>query len=163
MCVCVWRFKLVFYFRLWPLWSMHITPALVTRSLRSSPLHQGLELQRNWRHALTRHILLVSMSCWTWFIRMRLKYVVYQQFINNAEIIFSLKNIGIGNFLEFHEFILYIFQNQNTEDGLNMFDGSDSCFFHTGSRGVHPQWDSRLFNYCQWEVLRFLLSNLRYD
>ena len=37
----------------------------------------------------------------------------------------------------------------------------DSCFFHTGSRGTHPLWDSRLFNYCQWEVLRFLLSNLR--
>ena len=41
------------------------------------------------------------------------------------------------------------------------FAFSDGCFFHTGSRGNHPLWDSRLFNYCEWEVLRFLLSNLR--
>ena len=37
----------------------------------------------------------------------------------------------------------------------------DACFFHSGSRGTHAQWDSRLFNYTEWEVLRFLLSNLR--
>ena len=44
---------------------------------------------------------------------------------------------------------------------LPYLDISDSCFFHTGSRGNHPLWDSRLFNYSEWEVLRFLLSNLR--
>jgi len=67
-----------------------------------------------------------------------------------------------------HELGLYVMldvvhshASKNTLDGLNMFDGTDSCFFHTGSRGTHPLWDSRLFNYCQWEVLRFLLSNLR--
>jgi 1,4-alpha-glucan branching enzyme len=38
---------------------------------------------------------------------------------------------------------------------------SDACFFHSGPRGSHPLWDSRLFNYYDWEVLRFLLSNLR--
>ena len=38
---------------------------------------------------------------------------------------------------------------------------SDACFFHSGGRGNHPLWDSRLFNYFEWEVLRFLLSNLR--
>ncbi len=38
---------------------------------------------------------------------------------------------------------------------------SDACFFHSGARGNHPLWDSRLFNYFEWEVLRFLLSNLR--
>lgn len=37
----------------------------------------------------------------------------------------------------------------------------DSCFFHSGGRGNHDLWDSRLFNYSAWEVLRFLLSNLR--
>uniref|UniRef100_A0AAY4B080 1,4-alpha-glucan branching enzyme n=1 Tax=Denticeps clupeoides TaxID=299321 RepID=A0AAY4B080_9TELE len=52
--------------------------------------------------------------------------------------------------------------SKNTEDGLNRFDGSDSCFFHGGSRGEHSLWDSRLFNYSSWEVLRFLLSNLRW-
>ncbi|XP_031428877.1 1,4-alpha-glucan-branching enzyme [Clupea harengus] len=51
---------------------------------------------------------------------------------------------------------------KNAEDGLNLFDGSDSCYFHAGTRGVNKLWDSRLFNYSSWEVLRFLLSNLRW-
>ncbi|XP_052422465.1 1,4-alpha-glucan-branching enzyme [Carassius gibelio] len=52
--------------------------------------------------------------------------------------------------------------SSNTEDGLNYFDGTDSCFFHGGSRGTHSLWGSRLFNYSSWEVVRFLLSNLRW-
>uniref|UniRef100_A0A671P682 1,4-alpha-glucan branching enzyme n=1 Tax=Sinocyclocheilus anshuiensis TaxID=1608454 RepID=A0A671P682_9TELE len=52
--------------------------------------------------------------------------------------------------------------SSNTEDGLNYFDGTDSCFFHGGSRGNHSLWGSRLFNYSSWEVARFLLSNLRW-
>lgn len=48
---------------------------------------------------------------------------------------------------------------KNVDDGLNQFDGTDGCFFHEGGRGFHSLWDSRLFDYTQWEVLRFLLSN----
>ena len=33
-----------------------------------------------------------------------------------------------------------------------MFDGTDSHYFHSGSRGYHWIWDSRLFNYGSWEV-----------
>ncbi|ORX43875.1 1,4-alpha-glucan-branching enzyme GBE1 [Hesseltinella vesiculosa] len=51
---------------------------------------------------------------------------------------------------------------KNVDDGLNMFDGSDHCYFHEGAKGRHDLWDSRLFNYGNFEVLRFLLSNLRY-
>ncbi|CAG8482615.1 12846_t:CDS:10 [Dentiscutata heterogama] len=51
---------------------------------------------------------------------------------------------------------------KNVLDGLNMFDGSDHCYFHEGGKGRHDLWDSRLFNYGHWEVLRFLLSNLRF-
>ncbi|RIB24050.1 CBM Family 48/Glycoside Hydrolase Family 13 protein [Gigaspora rosea] len=51
---------------------------------------------------------------------------------------------------------------KNVLDGLNMFDGSDHCYFHEGGKGRHDLWDSRLFNYGNWEVLRFLLSNLRF-
>jgi 1,4-alpha-glucan branching enzyme len=47
-------------------------------------------------------------------------------------------------------------------DGLNHFDGTDHQYFHGGARGYHDLWDSRLFNYSHMEVLRFLLSNLRY-
>lgn len=45
---------------------------------------------------------------------------------------------------------------------LNYFDGTDHCYFHEGGRGRHDLWDSRLFNYGHHEVLRFLLSNLRF-
>uniref|UniRef100_A0A672SXS7 1,4-alpha-glucan branching enzyme n=1 Tax=Sinocyclocheilus grahami TaxID=75366 RepID=A0A672SXS7_SINGR len=58
--------------------------------------------------------------------------------------------------------VVHSHASKNTEDGLNRFDGSDSCFFHSGPRGEHSLWDSRLFNYSGWEVLRFLLSNLRW-
>lgn len=51
---------------------------------------------------------------------------------------------------------------KNTLDGLNEFDGTDHCYFHEGGRGRHDLWDSRLFNYEHHEVLRFLLSNLRF-
>ncbi|KAK2846716.1 hypothetical protein Q5P01_009715 [Channa striata] len=58
--------------------------------------------------------------------------------------------------------VVHSHASKNTEDGLNRFDGSDSCFFHSPPRGEHSLWDSRLFNYSSWEVLRFLLSNLRW-
>eukprot|EP00771_Trimastix_marina_P004125 gnl/Trimastix_PCT/862.p1 GENE.gnl/Trimastix_PCT/862~~gnl/Trimastix_PCT/862.p1 ORF type:complete len:689 (-),score=167.60 gnl/Trimastix_PCT/862:67-2133(-) len=52
--------------------------------------------------------------------------------------------------------------SKNVVDGLNMFDGTDHMYFHAGARGQHDLWDSRLFDYGNWETLRFLLSNLRY-
>ncbi|XP_057513372.1 1,4-alpha-glucan-branching enzyme 2-2, chloroplastic/amyloplastic-like isoform X1 [Actinidia eriantha] len=58
--------------------------------------------------------------------------------------------------------IVHSHASNNTLDGLNMFDGTDSHYFHSGSRGYHWMWDSRLFNYGHWEVMRFLLSNARW-
>ncbi|RDX89785.1 1,4-alpha-glucan-branching enzyme 1, chloroplastic/amyloplastic, partial [Mucuna pruriens] len=58
--------------------------------------------------------------------------------------------------------IVHSHSSNNTLDGLNMFDGTDSHYFYPGSRGYHWMWDSRLFNYGSWEVLRFLLSNARW-
>lgn len=53
----------------------------------------------------------------------------------------------------------------NITHGLNGFDvgqATRDSYFHTGERGYHTLWKSRLFNYSNWEVLRFLLSNLRW-
>ncbi|XP_058739081.1 1,4-alpha-glucan-branching enzyme 1, chloroplastic/amyloplastic [Vicia villosa] len=58
--------------------------------------------------------------------------------------------------------IVHSHASNNTLDGLNMFDGTDGHYFHPGSRGYHWMWDSRLFNYGSWEVLRYLLSNARW-
>ncbi|KAI8895181.1 glycoside hydrolase superfamily [Globomyces pollinis-pini] len=68
-----------------------------------------------------------------------------------------------------HSFGIYVLLDvvhshacNNVLDGLNMFDGTDHQYFHSGGRGHHSLWNSRLFNYSHPEVLRFLLSNLRY-
>jgi 1,4-alpha-glucan branching enzyme len=51
---------------------------------------------------------------------------------------------------------------RNENEGLAKYDGSENQYFHAGERGLHPAWDSKLFNYGKTEVLHFLLSNLRY-
>ncbi|XP_014246618.1 1,4-alpha-glucan-branching enzyme [Cimex lectularius] len=56
--------------------------------------------------------------------------------------------------------VVHSHASKNAWDGLNQFDGTEACYFHDGQRGMHPFWDSRLFDYSQPEVLRFLISNL---
>ncbi|KAJ8538179.1 hypothetical protein K7X08_014719 [Anisodus acutangulus] len=61
--------------------------------------------------------------------------------------------------------VVHSHASNNITDGLNGFDigqSSQESYFHAGERGYHNLWDSRLFNYANWEVLRFLLSNLRW-
>ncbi|CEP62235.1 1,4-alpha-glucan branching enzyme LALA0_S05e00892g [Lachancea lanzarotensis] len=60
--------------------------------------------------------------------------------------------------------VVHSHASKNVDDGLNKFDGSDHQYFHSlqSGRGEHPLWDSRLFNYGSFEVLRFLLSNLAF-
>ena len=43
--------------------------------------------------------------------------------------------------------IVHSHASKNTNDGINMFDGTDGMYFHGGSRGYHWMWDSRCFNY----------------
>ncbi|MEJ2156246.1 MAG: alpha amylase C-terminal domain-containing protein [Desulfobacteraceae bacterium] len=50
----------------------------------------------------------------------------------------------------------------NEVEGLSRFDGTDHLYFHSGARGRHDLWDSRLFDYAKPQVLHFLLSNCRY-
>jgi 1,4-alpha-glucan branching enzyme len=58
--------------------------------------------------------------------------------------------------------IVHSHASKNTMDGINMFDGTDGMYFHGGGRGYHWMWDSRCFNYGNWETMRFLLSNARW-
>jgi len=30
--------------------------------------------------------------------------------------------------------------SSNVDDGLNLFDGSQGHYFHSGERGIHPDW-----------------------
>lgn len=61
--------------------------------------------------------------------------------------------------------VVHSHASSNQTDGLAGFDlgqAAGDSYFHTGERGYHSLWDSRCFNYGNWEVLRFLLSNLRW-
>jgi 1,4-alpha-glucan branching enzyme len=51
---------------------------------------------------------------------------------------------------------------KNTREGLLKLDGTDHQYFHAPPRGYHAAWDSMLFDYRKPEVLRFLLSNVRF-
>ena len=51
---------------------------------------------------------------------------------------------------------------RNTREGINEFDGTDYQFFHKGSRGDHPAWETKCFDYGKNEVIHFLLSNLKF-
>ena len=74
------------------------------------------------------------------------------------ELIKEAHKMGIAVILD----IVHSHTVKNTIEGINQFDGSDAQYFHEGSRGDHPQWDSKIFDYGKTEVLRFLLSNLKY-
>ena len=50
----------------------------------------------------------------------------------------------------------------NESEGLGRFDGSYDLYFHSGERGIHPVWNSRLFNYGKDETILYLLSNCKY-
>lgn len=55
--------------------------------------------------------------------------------------------------------------SSNADDGLAGFDfgqSRGSNYFLQGDAGYHRQWDSKLLDYGCYEVLRYLLSNLRY-
>jgi len=74
------------------------------------------------------------------------------------ELIDTAHGMGITVLLD----VVHSHASKNVLDGLNEFDGSDHLYFHGGGKGRHDLWDSRLFNYGHHEVLRFLLSNLRF-
>ena len=51
---------------------------------------------------------------------------------------------------------------KNTNEGINEFDGTVHQYFHEGEKGEHSAWGTKLFDYGKYEVIRFLLSNLKY-
>lgn len=74
------------------------------------------------------------------------------------ELVDTAHGLGLTVLLD----VVHSHASKNVLDGLNEFDGSDHHYFHGGQKGTHKLWDSRLFNYGHHEVLRFLLSNLRF-
>ncbi len=74
------------------------------------------------------------------------------------ELINAAHAMGIAVLLD----VVHSHAVKNTAEGLNEFDGTEYQFFHSGQRGNHSAWGTKLFNYGKNEVLHFLLSNLKY-
>ena len=61
--------------------------------------------------------------------------------------------------------VVHSHASSNTNDGIAGFDIGQrdvDSYFGVGEAGYHWLWDSRLYKYDNWEVTRYLLSNLRY-
>ena len=58
--------------------------------------------------------------------------------------------------------VVHSHASDNASDGLNLLDGTDNQYFIGGPWGWHPAWGTKLFDYGKYEVLHFLLSNLKY-
>ena len=57
--------------------------------------------------------------------------------------------------------IVHSHASKNTNDGINMFDGTEAMYFHGGGRGYHWMWDSRCFNYgAQAPAVKLSLTQL---
>lgn len=86
-------------------------------------------------------------SCW--FTQSFTEYPYYFSRYGNPEelkeLIDTAHGLGITVLLD----VVHSHASKNVVDGLNMFDGTDSCYFHGGGRGTHDLWDSRLFNYTE--------------
>ncbi|MBQ2188581.1 MAG: alpha amylase C-terminal domain-containing protein [Bacteroidales bacterium] len=51
---------------------------------------------------------------------------------------------------------------KNVREGINLFDGTEYQYLKPGMEGIHPQWDSKLFDYGKTATLQLLLSNVKY-
>lgn len=74
------------------------------------------------------------------------------------KLIDTAHSLGIAVLLD----VVHSHAVKNTSEGINEFDGTTYQFFHEGTRGDHPAWGTKLFNYNKNEVIHFLLSNLKY-
>ena len=82
----------------------------------------------------------------------------YGKSIELKKLINAAHEMGIAVLLD----VVHSHAVKNTNEGLNEFDGTEYQFFHTGEKGNHSAWGTKLFNYGKNEVLHFLLSNLKY-
>ena len=53
------------------------------------------------------------------------------------ELIDTAHGMGLTVLLD----VVHSHASKNVADGLNNFDGTDACYFHSGPKGNHDLWD----------------------
>lgn len=74
------------------------------------------------------------------------------------DLINAAHNLGIGVLLD----LVHSHASANVLEGIGEFDGTQYQFFHSGEKGRHSVWGTKLFNYEKPEVIHFLLSNIKF-
>ncbi len=74
------------------------------------------------------------------------------------ELIRTAHSMGIGVVMD----LVHAHFVKNFDEGLNELDGSPYHYSKQGDAGYQQYWDSRVFDYGKWEVMQFLLSNIKY-
>ena len=99
--------------------------------------------------ALVEHALFatsVRRLYWLWCLILRLPAQASSRFGTPDELKYLIDEAHrLGLFVLMD--IVHSHASKNTNDGINMFDGTDAMYFHGGGRGYHWMWDSRCFNY----------------
>ena len=54
--------------------------------------------------------------------------------------------------------IIHSYASADELVGLSLFDGSNDCYFHSGKRGHHKYWGTRMFKYDDVDVLHLLFN-----
>lgn len=77
---------------------------------------------------------------------------------NLKKLVDRAHELGLAVFMD----IVHSHAAKNVHEGINLFDTTNDMFFYPFEKGNHPVWDSKIFNYGKNDVIKFLLSNIRY-
>eukprot|EP00850_Spirogloea_muscicola_P015113 SM000113S24069 [mRNA] locus=s113:233195:240648:- [translate_table: standard] len=72
------------------------------------------------------------------------------------DLVDTAHGLGLRVMLE----IVHSYAAASEGHGLSLFDGKSDSFFYSGKRGFHRNTGTRIFNFADYTVLRFLISNL---
>eukprot|EP00850_Spirogloea_muscicola_P009076 SM000050S17001 [mRNA] locus=s50:293190:300482:+ [translate_table: standard] len=72
------------------------------------------------------------------------------------DLVDTAHGLGLRVMLE----IVHSYAAASEGHGLSFFDGKSDSFFYSGKRGFHRNTGTRIFNFADYTVLRFLISNL---
>ncbi|PON41200.1 Glycoside hydrolase [Parasponia andersonii] len=137
------------------------TPPKVPKSLRIYECHVLPHVKKAGYNAIQLIGIVEHKDYFTVGYRVTNLYAVSSRFGTPDDfkrLVDEAHGLGLLVFLD----IVHSYSAADEMVGLSLFDGSNDCYFHTGKRGHHKYWGTRMFKYEDLDVLHFLLSNLNW-